>query len=223
MRYSCGCENTIDEPTGVIRCLVKCEGHKKALQDQPSGLDYYRMIGSLKKNEVAQVDTYVRELREGLPGLETVLRGGVALEIGCGVSPYVRWVQDLGYEYVGLDTSLEAMSWLADKFNVDTVTCDFIQFDPKNKFELIMMMHSLEHFSDAPAALLRAADLLKPGGKMIILVPDDQDPLNPDHQWFFTERTLSSLMERAGLRVLDANTRRVVQREKFIYALGEKL
>jgi len=182
------------------------------------------MIGSLNGEEVAQVEVYVRELLDGLPGLEDQIRGrGTCLEIGCGISPYVEWVRGLGYDYVGLDHSYEATIWLRDRYQVAISTTDFMEFRSTYHFELIMMMHSLEHFYDAPAALDRAVSMLQPHGKIIILVPDDQDPVNPDHQWFFNEVTLTDLMARSGLSVLQSSTRRVVEREQFIYALGEKL
>lgn len=72
-------------------------------------------------------------------------------------------------------------------------------------YDVIMLSHVLEHFTD-PVQLLRdAGAAVAPGGTMIIEVPNDVEgiyPLNgPDepHITFFTEATLRQAITTAGL------------------------
>ncbi|MDG5747276.1 class I SAM-dependent methyltransferase [Qipengyuania sp. XHP0207] len=79
-------------------------------------------------------------------------------------------------------------------------------------FDLIVLSHVLEHFTD-PVSLLRSAgQALTSGGVIIVEVPNDLEgivPLNgPDepHLTFMTEPTLRNLIQVAGLRIVESFT-----------------
>ncbi len=75
------------------------------------------------------------------------------------------------------------------------------------------MWHVLEHLPDPAAAIARAAELLRPGGRLLVSVPN-VDSLQarlggerwfhldlPRHLFHFGPRSLSAMVERAGLQV----------------------
>ena len=75
----------------------------------------------------------------------------------------------------------------------------------------------------AKAEMIRKmAAYLDHGGELWIIVPDDSDPVNPDHLWFFTEATLRSTIEAAGLEVVRMAKRKYIERENFIYCRARK-
>jgi hypothetical protein len=51
-----------------------------------------------------------------------------------------------------------------------------------------------------------------------IIVPNDDDPTNPDHLHFFDPMSLGRALDLAGLVVGRMEMRRVVKHEQFIYA-----
>jgi SAM-dependent methyltransferase len=82
------------------------------------------------------------------------------------------------------------------------------------QFEVIIFWHSLEHVVDAPATLKHAVSLLKPGGLLVVAVPNS-DSLQarmsgpswfhldvPRHYTHFGARSLRRLLEEAGLRIV---------------------
>ena len=66
------------------------------------------------------------------------------------------------------------------------------------------------------------ANMLVPGGYLWLLVPDDTDSVNPDHAWFFDQTTLRTAVERTGLVVDRIVSRKIVEREKFLYLRARK-
>ena len=79
----------------------------------------------------------------------------------------------------------------------------------------VIFWHSLEHFGDSMAALDRAAEILKPGGLLVIAVPNLESPQAratganwfhldiPRHYVHFSERGLKKVIEQRGFRIVD--------------------
>jgi SAM-dependent methyltransferase len=74
-------------------------------------------------------------------------------------------------------------------------------------FDLVTLVHALEHFPHPAQALASAADRMSPGAAMFVQVVDS--PRNPfdlviaDHMGHFSANTLRALAQRQGLKVLD--------------------
>jgi SAM-dependent methyltransferase len=91
-------------------------------------------------------------------------------------------------------------------------TCENAQFD------FVHSSHCLEHMKDPQVALTNWFRILKPGGHLIVLVPDEDmyeqgmfpSTYNPDHKWTFTVFKRSSWSDRS---------RNVVE---LLMALGEE-
>jgi SAM-dependent methyltransferase len=65
---------------------------------------------------------------------------------------------------------------------------------PDNTFDFVHSSHCLEHMVDARVALENWTRILKPGGYLIVTIPDEDlyeqgqwpSRFNPDHKWTFT-------------------------------------
>jgi len=88
----------------------------------------------------------------------------------------------------------------------DPVTTDCVQWDkpsgdaeelmgiPDSSFDWVYSSHCLEHLRDPDRALKRWWEVLKPGGFMLVAVPDEDlyeqghwpSRFNSDHKWTFT-------------------------------------
>lgn len=231
IRYSCGCLNEIED-SGVLRSVSKCKTHLKERRS-PEFLraTYYEDLGCIVDG-VPQCAHYLEELGEVLGGFPEASDGKRALEIGCGCSMYAPGLLARGYHYHGLEPSSWAAKWTESTFDVQVFECDLDAFTQGGYgedgdfaiggFSLILAAHSLEHMPDAPRAIRKCARLLDPGGELWVIVPDDEDPLNPDHNFFFSEPSLRRCVESAGLSVVTLESRRRVEHEEFIYLRASK-
>jgi SAM-dependent methyltransferase len=86
----------------------------------------------------------------------------------------------------------------------------FMQGVPDGRFDFVHSSHTLEHMQDARVALANWARIVKPGGFLILIVPDEDlyehghwpSRYNPDHRWSFTIYKRSSAMPKS-INVVD--------------------
>lgn len=127
------------------------------------------------------------------------------LDIGCGDGLFFDRLAELG-EVEGIDPAAGAGSRWADR--IHTAPFD-ASFDPGRRYSLILFLDVLEHLDRPEESLRAAAGLLDNGGTVLITVPafpqlwTRHDDLNR-HRTRYTKRTLSELLDRAGLEALDA-------------------
>ena len=82
-------------------------------------------------------------------------------------------------------------------------------FNPGRRFGLVLMLDVLEHLPDPVAALRKTADLLEPGGRVLITVPafpvlwTSHDEVN-HHLVRYRRRSLKPVIAQAGLSVLSS-------------------
>lgn len=230
IHLSCGCQNYIDPFWGIQRNLFKCDSHGRLRQDgsvtsaTSASRDYYKSLGLFDDRGLPQVDKYLEQLIDPLDEMQVSLRhpGGHMLEVGCGASPYVRLFQEWGYHYTGLDPSHWATSWVASYYDVHTICGRFESEQLPLDYDLIFAPHVLEHLNNSPEAVQRCHYLLRRGGQLMIIIPDDSDQTNPDHLWFYTTETLRTTLSRIGFDDIRMAVRRVVPHENFIYCVAVK-
>ncbi len=98
----------------------------------------------------------------------SVSRDTSILDIGCGAGTLLCYLRELGFRnLLGIDPfsaqDIEYHNGLRiKKGDIDSV---------EGKWDLVMFNHSFEHVPDPAETMQRAADLLTPGGHMIIRIP----------------------------------------------------
>ncbi len=222
IKYPCGCINIMDERWQVLRNVSKCRKHTAAGGE--GGLAYYQKLHTIIDG-VPQCQRYVAELLEGMPksfNAQVWYGKPSALEIGCGFSMYAPWLMSLGYTYFGVDLDPWAVSATAMAYNATTWCKPFEELKEVGKFNVILAAHCVEHFKDAPAALASMFQMLKPGGKLWIVIPDDTDKVNPDHLWFFSPEDIHRVLEQLNFTEVQYEVRQRVQHEKFIYVTATR-
>jgi SAM-dependent methyltransferase len=105
------------------------------------------------------------------------LTGGRLLEVGCGHGFFLRQAQSAGWECFGADLPSTATRHAREQLGLKVFETDLLS-SPENlpdsfgTFDLIVLTNFLEHAAD-PAAILKAvAGWLKPGGKILLTVPN---------------------------------------------------
>lgn len=127
------------------------------------------------------------------------------LDIGCGDGLFFNRLTELG-EVEGVDPAAHAGSRWADR--IHTAPFD-ASFDPGRRYSLILFLDVLEHLDRPEEAVRAATRLLDEGGAILITVPafpqlwTRHDDLNR-HRIRYTTRTLTALVNSAGLEALDA-------------------
>ena len=98
---------------------------------------------------------------------------GTVLDLGCGGALLGRLLRERGYKVVGLDFSVQAahVGWHTNRVPVATGIFSSAPFASET-FAAITMFHVLEHLYDPGAYIEAAWHLLKPGGRLIVQVPN---------------------------------------------------
>jgi SAM-dependent methyltransferase len=127
---------------------------------------------------------------------------------------YIAYAAQAGsWALVGIELEPGRAEATGRRFGVEVVVSDAVSPGVRGSFDVITMWHVLEHLPDPRAALDRAASLLRPGGTVIVSVPNNdslQARLGGDtwlhldiarHICHFNPGSLSQLVEHAGLEV----------------------
>jgi SAM-dependent methyltransferase len=97
---------------------------------------------------------------------------GIVLENGCGVGEYLTHLEPLARQAVGLDYEFER-SGEAHKKTAEVVNAagEFLPFGD-NAFNIILSHEVLEHVKDDRRAVEEIIRALRPGGRLILFVPN---------------------------------------------------
>lgn len=114
-----------------------------------------------------------------------------ALDVGCGDGLLAQRLAQYAEIVYGIDSDENAISRAQQRLrnhkNTIVKNDDFTQFDaPKSAFDLITFVASIHHMS-LPESLLKARDLLKPGGDLLIVGLAANRTLG---DWLFSATTL---------------------------------
>ena len=138
------------------------------------------------------------------------------LEVGCATGELLQVIREAGNpDVVGLEPEPTAAETARDRgLTVLTGTLATVQFAPES-FDVVLLQHVLEHLAEPRRALEQIWLLLRPGGSVIIWVPNGAswaatvfgdawmgyDP--PRHRSVFTPATLRQLLAETGFTVLE--------------------
>lgn len=97
------------------------------------------------------------------------------LDVGCGTGSLSVLLTELGHQVVGIDLSSKMIAQAQAKaaangqqITFHVMDADYLQL-PQNHFDVIICRHLLWALPDIPQVLQRWVDLLKPGGRLILI------------------------------------------------------
>jgi 2-polyprenyl-3-methyl-5-hydroxy-6-metoxy-1,4-benzoquinol methylase len=131
------------------------------------------------------------------------------LDIGSGGGEFAYLMQRSGLTVVGVEPNVGYAEYSAQTYGL-TILKGFVQHQSleADAFDLVTMWHVLEHTEDPPGILRFVCRALKPGGAIVIEVPNIfatcQSPRSTFHEahlYNFSEQTLCLAAEMAGLSV----------------------
>lgn len=135
------------------------------------------------------------------------------LDFGAGEGHLVNALREMGLAAEGIETSPSGRTAARRMYDLELRA--EVPADLCGQFQLITLIHSLEHVTDPVRALTELRAAVEPGGMVFIEVPHAgsvdmwwpgrrREILDlPVHLYHFVPATLARVVERAGLRVVE--------------------
>ena len=118
-----------------------------------------------------------RNLENDYPTLKSLLKPGLkVLDVGCGTGALTKDVAKIigaTGKIVGIDNTLDFIEsgkiTYAEYKNMELIHIDLFEYQPKEKFDLIISARVLQWLDNPLVALLKMKSLLKPNGAISVL------------------------------------------------------
>jgi len=156
---------------------------------------------------------------------------GTVLDIGCGSGNFLRCMKEVGFSVFGIEPSESGSQFAREEHAIEIyhgMIEDYFAAHRGRKFDVITLLNVLEHLTNPAQTLLQLRQILSADGVLAIVVPDarfhdligrlrhlvgfsdaywlEQSFLvgfwPPNHLCSFQPRTITSLLQRCGLRVI---------------------
>ncbi len=159
------------------------------------------------------IDYYGEARADVLPLIPETVES--VLEIGCARGATARLLQERGCRVVGVELNPE-VARVAEQQLDRVIQGDIQQVEPDEEFDLVLALELFEHLTENEKFLRRAAGWLRPGGQILLSVPNvghysivedliagrwDYLPIGLlcyTHYRFFTRPTLEDWIESCG-------------------------
>jgi SAM-dependent methyltransferase len=139
------------------------------------------------------------------------------LDVGCGDGFHLELLRDFGrkeWRLAGLDLDFRAVA-AAQSRGLDVDQGDLLSVDlAPGSYDLILLIMTIEHVADPVGVLARVAELLVPGGRVVLVTDNAGSPdfrifggrhwggyHFPRHTYLFNRATMRRLAATAGLAV----------------------
>jgi len=143
---------------------------------------------------------------------------GRILDVGCGRGILPALMRERGWDAHGLEFSETSARHARDVLGLPVFVGDFL-LSPyaESSFDAVVLWHVLEHVPDPVATLVRAREILKPGGLLVIAVPNFESLQArfagrhwfhldvPRHYHHFGLALLKRLLTSNGFSILDVS------------------
>ena len=144
--------------------------------------------------------------------IQLIAPGDSVLDIACGGGSFLQLARAKGAEICGIDTNPAAVEE-ARKHDLPVHGLDLPEFAAKypGRFDVVTAFQVIEHIPEVPPFVRSASACLKPGGKLLLTVPNRLrrfrapfEPLDhpPHHLSRWTARQFQELAQLIGLKLV---------------------
>lgn len=138
---------------------------------------------------------------------------GILLDVGAGVGAFAAYMRQQGWQVTGLEPDAETRKRAQEQNRIALQDSSDLFKLPTTHFDVITMWHVLEHVHQLNAYVEQLKALLKPGGVLLIAVPNytSHDATwyqaywaaydVPRHLYHFSPASMRALLQRHGLAV----------------------
>lgn len=212
----------------IVRCS-KCRLVMQELDWSPEEIaDYYNeeyqitnsLVSGQMQTPKERFDDRLKTIYPFFDLVKPLLREDMTvLEVGCGAGELLSLIKPLVRECVGVEMNSAFVDFINADLNIEAHAGDLTKIDwGGRKFDLVICVDSLDHMSNPLEVLTSMKELLLPGGKMWIAVPNLNEVLNhylPEpnqskyhtffwhraHFYYFDADSLGVMLAAAGMEV----------------------
>lgn len=173
-----------------------------------------RIINLPNSENKQRVDNLLRDLRNG--------NGKKLLDIGSGLGVFPYAMKQKGYNVTCIEPNPDSYKFMGQELGLNTFQAFFGKENRYIKYDLVTLIHLLEHIRDPIEILKTVKDHhLLNGGSVYIEVPNakefktldkDHDEFNSTHLFFFTPESLEQVAREVGLTVYSIRNIRYAER-----------
>jgi SAM-dependent methyltransferase len=154
--------------------------------------------------------TFMLRRKKGLVEKITGLKTGKILDIGSGTGYFAFTMKRAGWMVRGVEINEKARDFSITNFGLEVDPPKMITVYESNSFDCITLWHVLEHFHDPFKYISEIYHLLKPGGVLLVALPNcssfDAKSYEqfwaawdvPRHLWHFEPSTFRIFSEKSG-------------------------
>jgi 2-polyprenyl-3-methyl-5-hydroxy-6-metoxy-1,4-benzoquinol methylase len=152
-------------------------------------------------------------LRQKLNLVNNLSPKGMLLDIGCGTGNFLQVVKNDGWKVFGVEPDPAARQLAVETCGENIHEEGFLETNHEQKFDIISMWHVLEHVHQLNERLIQLKTLLKPGGTLLVAVPNcaSSDAAHyrefwgaydvPRHLYHFKPVDIEKLFNQYGFKV----------------------
>lgn len=157
-------------------------------------------------------------LRPHLNGGERVFEAGAG--IGCNLLAFAR----AGHPVEGVEPNVGFQEFARGRLGLNVAAASVFDWRPERPYDLILLIHVIEHFRSPSAAFRKLHGLLSPGGRLYLECPslatpfsDASEQFHYAHTFTFTPATLLKMAERHGFTACEVYSGGWGQNHKILF------
>lgn len=141
--------------------------------------------------------------------LERHLRpGDRVFEVGAGIGCTVKAFELAGFDASGVEPNEGFLTFSRNRLRSNVRSGQLDDVDGKEVYDLVLLIHVIEHFNRPSDSLRTIHQLIKPGGRLYVECPNVAAPhaapgklFHFAHVYNFTPRTMSMIARNCGFEV----------------------
>jgi 2-polyprenyl-3-methyl-5-hydroxy-6-metoxy-1,4-benzoquinol methylase len=161
-------------------------------------------------------------------------KSGRILDVGCGDGSLLKFLKELGWETYGVEFQGSASRYAREVLGLNVFSGRLEEANyPEGYFDVITLLHVLEHLPDPSAILKKAHKLLRKDGFLLIEVPNFgsfeahifrskwMGISAPLHLYHFTPLTLQKMLKSCGYIPIEVGF--IPEQTKYVAGYSEGL
>lgn len=221
----------IREGAGIIAQCARCgliiqvlDWDEKRLRDYYEG-EYQATNSLISGKKISAGEHFEERMKTIKPLFERVkplLSSGMkVLEIGGGPGALLSSCKPFVKKCVGVELNTEFVKFMQKSLSIEAYAADINKLRLKDRFDLIIMINTLDHLPNPLETMTTMKSLLGKGGRIYLETPNRDEALNfylPEphmadfrkffwhraHLYYFTKETITALFNKCGLRIRTA-------------------
>ena len=191
--------------------------------------DIYSEIYKGGVNFTEKIDWRYKDSNPIFQYLEPIMKNNnlkKIIEFGCGGGWNLIPFRNNGFDVIGYDYSPKLINHGKDNYNLNLKQGSFDDVENVGDFDLIILNHVIEHFTDMENSLEKLKKIIKPNGMIYVGLPNlelfARGQFQNAHTYYFTKKTFKHYMEKFGFEVIELGKYDTTDHMHGILKISEK-